>query len=178
MFFGTLRPASIVCVTASAAPFSAGSSRLTSLGPLQSSTEWIFNLLLSPYYGIIVTIGRERSRANEVTIVSNSVKAILGHFDASSQLMPHCHAYSWPTRSRRTALHHCSSGFRFFLKPRFFSPHLLLHLRKTRSDGSRMRLQIPGVPRNLRNGARLGQRRSFRFNGAPRSLSTSDQIKL
>jgi hypothetical protein len=52
----------------------------------------IFNLLLSPYYGIIVTIGSERSRADEVTIVSNSVKAILGHFDASSQLMPHCHA--------------------------------------------------------------------------------------
>jgi hypothetical protein len=39
LFFGTIRPASIVCVTASAARFSAGSSRLTSLGPLQSSTE-------------------------------------------------------------------------------------------------------------------------------------------
>ena len=39
LFFGTIRPASIVCVTASASRFSAGSSRLTSLGPLQSSTE-------------------------------------------------------------------------------------------------------------------------------------------
>ena len=26
----------------------------------------IFNLLLGPYYGIIVTIGRERSRANDL----------------------------------------------------------------------------------------------------------------
>jgi hypothetical protein len=52
----------------------------------------IFNLLLSPYYGIIVTIGRERSRANEVTIAFNRVEAILGHFDVPSQFMPHCHA--------------------------------------------------------------------------------------
>jgi hypothetical protein len=92
LFFGTIRPASIVCVTASAARFSAGSSRLTSLGPLQKLNRVIFNLLLSPYYGIIVAIGRERSRANEATIAFNSVKAILGHFDASSQLVPHCHA--------------------------------------------------------------------------------------
>ena len=52
----------------------------------------IFNLLLSPYYGIIVTIGRERSRANEATIAFNSVEAVLGLFDVPSQLMPHCHA--------------------------------------------------------------------------------------
>ena len=52
----------------------------------------IFNLLLGPYHGIIVTIGRERSRTNEVTIVFNSVEAMLSHFDAPSQLMPRCHA--------------------------------------------------------------------------------------
>jgi hypothetical protein len=48
--------------------------------------------LLSAYYGIIVTIGRERFRANEATIAFNSVEAILGHFDVRSQFMPHCHA--------------------------------------------------------------------------------------
>jgi hypothetical protein len=37
----------------------------------------IFNLLLSAYYGIIVTIGRERFRANEATIAFNSVEAII-----------------------------------------------------------------------------------------------------
>jgi hypothetical protein len=63
----------------------------------------IFGLLLSPYYGIIVTIGRERSRANEATIAFNSVEAILGHFDVpSNSCRTATTLYSWPTRSRRT----------------------------------------------------------------------------
>ena len=64
----------------------------------------IFNLLLGPHYGIIVTIGRERSRANEATIVFNSVEAILDSVILTSPPNS-CRTatlYSWPARSRRT----------------------------------------------------------------------------
>jgi hypothetical protein len=70
----------------------------------------IFNLLLGPYYGIIVTIGRERSRANEVTIVFNSVEAILSHFDvplSTHAALPRSVAGQRDHAGRR--LHHCSS---------------------------------------------------------------------
>jgi hypothetical protein len=80
----------------------------------------IFNLLLGPYYGIIVTIGRERSRANEVTIVFNSAEAVLGHFDVPSQLMRTATLYSWPTRSRRTTTAPLQQRLQIFLKSRVF----------------------------------------------------------
>ena len=84
--------------------------------------------------------------------------------------------YSWPTRSRRTTLHHCSRGFRFFRKPRFFSPHLLLHVRKAGSDGSRMPA-VPCSPQFTQRGETCSAA-FFRFIRTQRSLSTSDQIKL
>ena len=66
LFFGTIRPASIVCVTASGVSFfcrvKPSHKRRTTL----KLNRVIFNLLLGPYYGIIVTIGRERSRANDL----------------------------------------------------------------------------------------------------------------
>ncbi|MBT1517539.1 hypothetical protein KIP88_45520 [Bradyrhizobium sp. SRL28] len=136
----------------------------------------IFNLLLGPYYGITVTIGRERSRANEVTIVSNSVKAILGHFDAPPNSCRTATLYSWP---RDHAGRHCTiaAAALDFLKTQV----LLAALAFARAKGTERRIENAGFrdrvfPRNYATGRDLVS--GVLFVSMARREVSQPQIKL